>query len=257
MRDYKTVAYCAIHYGRDYLPWSLRSIYDQVDRLNVLYTPHPSHGHRTDAQPPETRQQLLDAAYQYDPQGKIQWYDVENIWQEGQQRDYAVSVCERNGADLICVVDYDEIYHADTLQAMLDHVWQANNARNWLINFSHAWRSFSYMCRDNNWPVRIIDTRHSSGTGYIPKELGDIYHFGYAVTDKVMRYKWNVHGHKDELRPGWYEDKWLAWPPPDDCHPTNGRNEEGIGWWNPEPFDKYLLPELMYNHPFFNLERIT
>lgn len=249
-------SYHVIHYGVDYLGYSLRSVYDQVDRLNCFYTPHPSHGHRTEAQPPETRQQLLDAAYQYDPQSKIYWYDVDNIWQEGHQRDYAVSVCERNGAGLILVVDYDEIWHEHVLDKALNHVWEMNGARNWLINFSHLWRSFSYVCRDNNWPVRIIDTRHGGGTGYVPKELGDIYHFGYAIRDDVLRYKMSIHGHKDELRPNWYEDKWSMWPPPDDCHPTNGKNDEGIGWWNPMPFDKRELPYILRSHKFYNLERI-
>lgn len=243
-------SYTVLHYGADYLSYALRSVYDRVSQLHVIYTPIPSHGHGTDRQPPESRNELVKAAFRYNPDSKIKWYDIDWIHQEGQQRDYAVQICRQNRADLILVVDCDEVWPADTLTAALNHVWQANSARNWLINFSHFWRSFNYVCKDNNWPVRIIDLRHNAGTGYISTDFGDIYHFGYAVTDKIMSYKWAIHGHKGELRPSWW-DKWRAWPPAEDCHPTNDNN-----WWMPQPFDKGKLPDFMYSHPFYNLGRI-
>ena len=258
MRDYTTFAYVVLHYGVDYLPYSLKSIFNLVDRIYIMYTPHPSHGHRTDVQPIESREELLSAAYSvYESHhsSKIHWLETD-FWNEGQQRDYAVQTLMNDGADLILVLDYDEIWHEHVLDKALRHVWDMNGARNWLINFSHLWRSFNYVCHDQNWPVRIIDTRHSGGTGYVPKELGDIYHLGYAVTDKVMRYKWECHGHKDELRPNWFEEKWQAWPPVDDCHPTNGKNDEGIGWWNPVAFDRRELPYVMHSHPYWDKERI-
>lgn len=243
-------SYTILHYGRDYLPYALRSVYDAVDRLHILYTPHPSHGHRTDARPPDNRAELMQAAFVHDPDRKIAWYDIDTYWNEGPQRDMAVHVCQQAGADMILVVDCDEVWQPVTLQTALDHVWAKNTARNWLINFTHFWRSFDWVCRDNNWPVRIIDLRHSDGTGYVPAEVGAIYHFGYAVREEMMLYKWQIHGHKGELRPDWWE-KWDTWPPVPDCHPTNGEN-----WWVAEEFDKALLPELMKSHPFYNLEKI-
>lgn len=256
--NYKPVimSYTVLHYGIDYLPYALRSIYDHVDRLNIIYTPHPSHGHNTNAAPPETRDELLNAAFEYDPDKKISWYETDWIKQEGQQRATAVQICKQNGADLVLVVDYDEVWPAATLERALDFAWKYNSARNWLINFTHFWRSFDYACKDNNWPVRIIDLRRDDETvDYIPTELGDIYHFGYAVTDEIMHYKWLIHGHKNEMRPGWW-DKWNAWPPAEDCHPTNGLKDNGEGWWNPKPFNKQQLPKLMHSHPFYEMERI-
>jgi len=255
MRDYTVYSYTIVHYGADYIGYSLKSIESLLNRLYIFCTPHPSHGHRTDIQPIETREDIWKAVVDVGGASKLYWYDTD-FWQEGQQRDYAVQTLQNDDADLILVCDYDEVWHPYVLDKALNYVWQMNGARNWLVNFRHAWRSFSYMCDDQNWPVRIIDTRHSGGVGYVPRELGDIYHFGYAVTDKVMRYKWECHGHKDELRPNWYEEKWQAWPPPDDCHPTNGKNEQGVGWWNPKPFDKRKLPYVMHSHPWFNVDKI-
>lgn len=255
MNKPRITSYSIVHYGSSYLQYALRSVRQLVDHSYILYTPHASHGHKTDAKPIESRDEIM-SSIPADLWDKITWIDTDGFWHEGQQRDYALSVASAN-ADIVINLDYDEIWHYSTLKNVLNYVWEVNGARNHLLNFTgHFWRSFNYICKDENWPVRIIDTRHSKGIGYIPTELGPVWHFGYAVSDAVMRYKWLCHGHKDELRPGWYEEKWQAWPPVEDCHPTNGRKENGEGWWNPEPFDRYLLPEFMWSHPYFNLERI-
>lgn len=253
----KTVSATILHYGLDYLGWAIRSVYDVVDECCILYTPTPSHGHGTDAPPVETRTELMRAAVQFDHERKVHFYEIGNVIQENEHRNALINICKQSGADLVLVIDADEIWAEDVLRAALLHVWEMNSAREWRVNMVHLWRSFDYCCRDDAWPARIIDLRHSSGVAYIPKELGEIYHFGYCVTDKVAYYKWLIHGHKDELRPDWLETKWAAWPPVGDCHPTNGRKADGSGWWDPEPFDKGRLPGFMSEHPFYNLERIA
>jgi hypothetical protein len=244
-------SYTIIHYGKDYIGYALQSISNQVEKSHVIYTATPSHGHQTSKPPIESLGEIQQAVFLRNKPDKIRLYELKNIQQEGQQRDLAVKTCIDAGAELILVVDCDEIWNDETLEKALDYVWQQNSARDWLINFTHFWRSFSWVCRDEGWPVRIIDTRHSEGVGYVPKEFGEIYHFGYAVTDEVMRYKWEIHGHKGELRPEWFDAKWGVWPPLNDCHPTNDKE-----FWNPESFDPSLLPELMYEHPFYDLEMV-
>ena len=246
-------SYTVVHYGLDYIGYALRSILPHVDVAHVFYTPHPSHGHVIPDSPPEYSIQIYEAAKQFDHNNKMRWYQSANIFYEGQQRDMAVKTCQNAGADIVLVCDVDEVWHSHVLTAALELV-KVNEpkARNWLINFTHLWRSFNWACRDNNWPVRFIDLRYGDGTAYIPKELGDIYHFGYAVTDKVMSYKWRIHGHRDELRANWLDEKWFGWQPGvEDVHPTNER-----GWWKPQPFDRTELPEFMQVHPFYNKDRI-
>lgn len=249
------MSYSIIHYGLSYLSYALRSISPLVDRSYIFHTSHPSHSHKSTLDNPETREEIM-ASIPADEWSKLIWVDTENFWDEGPQRDYAVKTLMNEGCDLILNLDYDEFWSLDTLEKSLQHVWDSNNARNNLINFRHMWRSFSYSCIDDGWPVRIIDTRHQSGVSYIPKEFGDIWHFGYAITDKILKYKLSCHGHKDEMRPNWYEEKWLAWPPVEDCHPTNGIKQNGEGWWNPKPYDKTLLPAVLRDHPWYNVDKI-
>lgn len=247
----KIHSYTVCHYGSDYIGWSLRSIFPFVDVAHIFYTPHPSHGHSTSRSCPEYGPQLFEAAKQFDSDNKIRWHQAGGILYEGQQRDSAVKMVKESGADIILVVDVDEVWPAHILEAALELVKQGDK-RDWLINFTHLWRSFNWCCHDNGWPVRFIDLRQAEGIAYIPAELGKIYHFGYAVTNDIMEYKWQIHGHRAELRPAWLDEKWHGWQPGiEDVHPTNENN-----WWKPEPFNKEELPEFMREHPFYNLERI-
>src|SRR3990167_9287735 len=122
MNNLKVMAYCIIHYGMDYVSYALQSIYSQVEQIHVLYTSHPTHGYRTEQPPIESREAIMAAVATYDPEHKIKWYDIENVWQEGQHRDLAVEICRQTGADIVLVVDYDEIWSEPTLKAALELV---------------------------------------------------------------------------------------------------------------------------------------
>jgi len=238
-------SYTILHYGQEYLNYALQSVEGVINKSYVFYTPHPSHGFRTDVPPIESKEQLQEMIKN---RHKVKWYDVSGLYDEGPHRDLALETVINEGADLILVLDYDEIWDEGTLIDVLDFVWTENKARDWLINFTHLWKSFDYCCKDNLWPVRIIDTRHKEGTGYVPVELGDIYHFGYCIGNDVMRYKWEIHGHHSELRQNWFEEKYQNWEwGINDVHPANEDN-----WWVPEKFDKTKLPVIMRNHPRYN-----
>lgn len=250
-------SYTVLHYGKDYLPYAIRSIYPLVNQINIFYTPHPSHGHATSLPPIETEEELWQAAFTYDPDKKVHFTRVEGIRYEGQQRDYAVSKCKEFGADILLVQDYDEIWQLETLQKALTLVEETTidwGRYIWRVNFRHFWRSFNYVCKDDGWPDRIIDLRNfphdNYGYNYISREFGDIYHFGYAIKSSVLRYKLAIHGHHNEMRKGWLESKWYPFAK-EDVHPTNDKN-----FWNAVPFDKTTLPEFMREHPFYDLEMI-
>ena len=55
----KTLAYYPVHYGAEYLDASIRSISDQVDKIVILYTTHPSYGHGTSTPCPESESEAI------------------------------------------------------------------------------------------------------------------------------------------------------------------------------------------------------
>ena len=243
----QVLAYSCLHYGKDYLSYAVRSVYNLVDRFAVLYSSHPSHGHKTMLPCPDSRDELRVAAYSHDPDGKVEWYDGD-WWREGDHRMAVMEVWK--GEDLILPVDSDEVWDFQTLETMLKFAYK-HEAHDYLFSsFVHLWRSFGWACTDQMAPVRLIKPT-GSGTMYLPK-VGQVYHFGYAQRPETVRYKWSIHGHRNELRPGWYEDVFSRWPErKNDLHPTC----KDI--WNAEPFDKGKMPPLLRKHPFFGLEVIA
>jgi len=237
-------SYTVLHYGLDYLPYAIKSVIDQVDRFHVVYTPHPSHGSRTDVPPPETRAQLHAAAMAVGP--KVVWHDVDAFWQEGPHRDYALSLCQ---GDLALVVDADEVWDGAMLERVLRFAYDGAH-RDTLVACKTLWRSFNWLCEDPMQPVRVIK-KAGTGTAAFAPDGGWFWHFGYAVRDEICRYKWRCHGHLAEFRQGWFEEKWEPWPPVDDVHPTCADH-----MWDPKLFDKERLPEVLRGHPFWDLEMI-
>lgn len=251
----KVIAYTALRYGRDYLAYAIQSIIDSVDEYHVLYALSPSHGHHSDAPCPETRQELYEIAHSV-AGAKLRWH--EGRWaHEGLQRDSIYNLAP--DADVILVLDADEIW-SDGLPQQMIGLAQYNSFRFWRCRMLHYWRSFHRaVVYDPAYPIRVIVPKHSDGeqtfTGsriaaenWKPELSYWINHFGYAQRPEIVGYKMKIHGHKNELRPGWFEDTFL----PNrqfDCHPV------GSEYWNPETVNPWdYLPSFMKAHPYSKLE---
>lgn len=242
------VAYYALHYGKEWLKWSMRSIVNFVDEIVVVYTPQPSYGHGTDMVCPDTLMELKEIADVYD----AHWSILRGSRWEGDHRDEAVHICEDMGADIVMAVDHDEIWDTDMLLNCLDLV-KSRPERNYKVPMQHYWRSVGWVCHDEARPDRFIktDPKDPEGVHLVGKQWGNVHHFGYAQTMMTMVYKWQIHGHLPELRRGWLENKFQAWEPGmKDVHPTN------LGYWDPVEFDRVQIANLIGDHPYFNLEII-
>lgn len=247
MNTGKVIAYCALHYGAAYLPWSIRSIIHDIDEYHVLYSPYGSHSVRVPEPCPETRDMLFPIA-QREAGDKLRWHDGD--WRlEWQQRESIYQYAP--DADVILVIDSDEVY-APNLAAHLIATAKHLRVRHVRVPFYHYFRSLRRVIRhDPAFPVRMILPRWQTGetTFEIPEWYGDsfrIHHFGYAQSSEIVRYKMKIHGHINELRPRWFEDVFMA-NQQTDCHPVGSEH------WNCEPCD---VPHFLANHPFADKEVI-
>lgn len=242
----KIVAYTPLHYGKEYLKWAVASTAPLVDRHIILYSPVPSYGTGTTLSCPDTEEELRDILA---PFPHIEWH-------EGRWHSWIYHWRDANlyleDADILIAADADEIWDLPSMEESIKRVYDANKCRNWkCMGFRHFWRSFGWVCTDAMAPDRIHDLRHEGGYDYVGNR---IYHFGYAESVETVRYKWAIHLHFNELRPGWFAEKFVNWKPGDkDVHPTCVGEE----FWSPRPFDRYTLPELLYDHPYFNLDLIA
>ena len=232
-------------YGKEYLRESLMSVRDHVEKFVVLYTPKGSQG-RHSAEPfPDNRDELFDICMSV-LGGKLIWNEAE-YGNEGAHRSdiYRFST----GYDLILTLDSDEIMEEKDIPNALKLAYESDKRYMGIAGFINFWRSFNHVCLDGFRPIRIINLRMESGQGEVPLR---IYHFSTAQSERIVRYKWAVSGHADELRKDWLE-KYINWTGPEvgDLHPTS------IGLWNTIPFDKTTLPEILKHHPNYNLEKIV
>lgn len=248
-------AYCALHYGQEWVEFAIRSVEPLIDRFHVFYTDHPSHGYHTKMTKPEgeSREVLHAIASDFDC---VEWHDVNQFWQEGDHRDYCVDYLAKRGADLILWVDADEVWDLDVLAEALDFA-ASHDARDYCVHAVHFWCGVNHVCLDECMPVRIIKPS-GSGTAYIPGR--GFYHFGYAQSQMLVLYKSKIHGHRAEWRKNWffiYKD----WEPGKEyecgVHPTNECDDKtGKPFWTPVPFDRYDIKHLIGDHPYFTDERV-
>jgi hypothetical protein len=258
----KSIAYYALHYGAEYLAWSVRSIQDAVDEIHVLYTDKPSFGYATSLQCPETEEQLFKEAHRF--------LKKPMIWHKGRwetqvaHRNMIHKIAKDVGADVIFTIDADELWEPSTLKDTIDFV-RMSKERVFRIRPLQFWRSIHWHCTDPMMPDRFI---HVGGVGeyYISqpwsngsdfKQKYPMFHFGLAQSASLMKYRMSVSGHLPEWRPKWLEEKLLPWKPGcdlRDLHPTTKDM-----WKEAKPVStehKPILETLLGDHPYFKLDLI-
>lgn len=251
----KTVAYTALLYGRDYLGEAIRSVIDCVQEYHVIFDQfgHGSHGSYTEVSCPDTRNQLYDIAIAA-AGNKLHWHDAGPFAYEGQQRD-AIHTYSPD-ADVILVLDADEIWAKDLAHFAISSVLADPDHRTFRLPIIHYWRSFRRaILHDPAFPVRVIAPKHPDGGDatlhpFDPHQV--ISHLGYAQRSEIVAYKLLTHGHRGEFRRdcNWFQDRFMA-NAQQDCHPV------GSDYWNPESVDPLIyMPEWMQNHPCFSMELI-
>lgn len=252
MSNVRVFAYYALHYGYEWLEHSMRSIAPFCEKIYVFWTYYPSYGHATTLTNPDL--QYLDQMKQIAKKHGTTWIDMtDHVNWEGAHRDFAVQTLTNDGADLILVVDEDEIWGPEHLNHA---ILQASRVPTevYRVFMRHFWRSLHWVCDDPAAPVRIINPKHKDGReGYIG--LDKVFHMGYAQRPELVHYKMSIHGHKNDIRPDWFRNKFMSWRPGNginDVHPTN------VDFWNPAPYEDVdgLFADLVGDHPYYDLEII-
>ncbi len=245
-------AYYILHYGREWLKWSMRSIREHVDEIHVFYVSTPSHGTQTPLPCPETMIELKDIADEFG----ATWWNCPHFAWEGEHRDFAVNVLKQRKADTILVVDADEIWPVDYLRYVLDAAEHCDYNVH-LVNMMHFWRSLKWVCHDAAMPVRVLRPNSSNPSEcYLSTNNitgNKVFHMGYAQTPEIVYYKQQIHGHKAEWRDGWFENTFLPWVPGvGDVHPTN------VDFWTPVEYNDEdgMLKKLCGDHPYWDLDLI-
>ena len=242
----RVLGFVILHYGKPYLRYAIESVYDQVDKIVILYTDRPSQGFSADIPCPDTREELRECVEPF--MDKIQW--VDGHWShEGEHTEAIWNYAE--GYDWIWRLDADEVSPPGMVAEMIRQAKETNH-KSYRIPFIHFWKCFHRVCRDGQQPVRLVRVDGGEGERNLDSKGGEwtVFHFGYAVPTKYIAYKMQVSGHRPEWRPDWFENIWLK-NSQKNTHPVMHTNH-----WMPEDFDKTKMPDVIKRHPFYNAEVI-
>lgn len=241
----KIIAYCPIHYGREYLKEAIQSVAPFVERIIMLYTATPSYGFGTNVNCPESETELRAIAEA--ASDKVEWYNIV-VGNEGEHRNYIQHFCE--GYDGILAFDADEIFDQTDLPSALDLCTKTDKRYIGFGGYVNFFKSFNYACYDGFTPIRYINLHNNGGQGVVPCK---VYHFSCAQSMEIMRYKLLIHGHKSEIREGWLE-MFENWKPGDVVE--GGLHLVALSLWQATPYDRNMLPEILKQHPYYNLDEI-
>ncbi len=241
----RVIGYIPLMYGAEYLEACIKSMSPFVEKIIVVYTDKPSQGHGTHVKCHETEEQLKEIAFA--SSNKIDWHKA-NFHTESEHRNYIMDYA--NGYDLVFTLDSDEVVEPLDIEQAFENALKSNARYIGINGFINFWRSFNHVCLDGFTPCRIINLRNKSGQDNVNLR---IYHFSTAQNIETVRFKWNVSGHKDELRRNWIDDIYLKWTPSNqfgDLHPV------AFNLWNAVGFDKNTLPYVLMSHVNFEKEII-
>lgn len=241
----RVIGYIPLMYGAEYLEACIKSMENHVEKILIVYTEKPSQGHATDFICPETEEQLKTIALAASE--KIEWHKGQ-FGCESEHRNYILKYA--SGYDIVFTLDADEVVDQEDIPRALKLAYESDKRHIGISGFINFWRSFSYACYDGFIPYRIVNLKNQGGTGQVDCK---IYHFSTAQKIETIRFKWNVSGHKDELRKNWIDDVYLKWTPDNqfnDLHPV------AFGLWNATPFNKETLPDSLKSHPNYNKDVI-
>jgi hypothetical protein len=239
----KTLAYYPIHYGSEYLPYSIQSIRDHVDKILIIYSEKPTYGHTSNLQNPDSKEDIIRICEEYG----CEFMNITalHIGQENEHRKIGIDYARAEGYDMLVACDYDEVWK--DLDIALE-IASKGKAFQYGIRgecWYHFWKSFNEVNTDGFSPIRIFNLKKQKGEDLIV--AGTVYHFGYAISRELMDYKISVHGHKTEFG-NWVDTKWKTY--------ERGRTRylhpaTNAYWVETEDFDKTTLPEFMRDHPMY------
>lgn len=270
-----------IYNEEEYLAYSIRSLHDCVDKIIICLGLAPWNAYNADARRAFSQRDRTEAIVDELAKGDDKILVKKGVWDsEVAQRNAAMERCVEEGIDHYFLVDGDEVYRGDHLEAIREEIERHPEVGTFHVKCTVLWRSFRYripywdvqwvpwrifkVTRSRSvlglrWPYRCRFTgpnrTNSLGPRYlIPPERAIFYHLGYARSTERMRLRLAASEQQHRFVNGWLEQVWLAWPTNRSMKNLQPLDPEGL----PEAVytDPSDLPAVMRTHPYWDLDII-
>ncbi len=147
---------------------------------------------------------------------------IEDEWDnETEQRNMAITIAKKMGAEILLIVDTDEFYEPKQIKTALKwmihnpaDVWymyhnQLIKKPNWAIITPDGLPKFQFAI--NLKTVRsLINKRNPEGNlrVNIPETICRCWHYSYVMSDQKMKEKLSSFAHTNEIIPNWFTEVW-------------------------------------------------
>lgn len=248
--------YC-VYNEENFIAYSLRSIYDAVDKIIILVSQQPWKGI------PSTPDKTLQIVRNFPDPGKKIIYKTGKWQNQGKERNYALSICKNLGINYYWVIDADEIYEDESIETLKTGLKDYPNVINFYCGWWTYWRSFYYRIDPPETSTFVIGkivpsftflhTRQPSA-GKTLRLDAFLHHYSYARPFEKIKVKMtNISGPGGPIRCDWFE-KFLQWPKDKsigDLHPfwkNHWKRAIKITW---------DIPPALHDHPWVRREVIV
>lgn len=262
--------YCTYD-DHEYLELSFES-FKNMDKVLFLISDKPWNGEKSDNT--ETIKLVSRLVEKY-PNVELKqgsWDD------EAEQRNYGLDILFKGGIDYSFIVDTDEIYHNQHIEAMKDFIIKNQKFSAFHIEWNTYWTKDYYVInpREEFNPIVCVkvsefkftknrqgttDVKRAGGAVFksegqmyngilIPPTVAFCYHLSYARKDEIIKRKIETFSHSSEVVKGWYENVWKKWTPAStNLHPVTPEQYKQAVKENfiafPEPLKLFIKNERM------------
>lgn len=247
----KIAANYTIFYGEEFLEFSVRSIYDFVDRINIAVGEKSWKNHKgVRFDPIDNTLELVDRLP--DPKNKIRVF--KGIWDsDTEQRNFLLDKCIGK-YDYAMLIDSDEVWEKAQISGLLEFATndlerspKGEESKVISVNIIHYFKSLYYGFRGELQKVNYLFRTDGSIHHEWIRHAGTVktahcscyyHHYGYAYPKEIIQKKIRMWGHSHEVTENWYKDIYLGWQP----GKLQAWSPTGDLW---EPIKMYgLIPEM-------------
>ena len=166
----------------------------------------------------------------FDPEQKITI--VSRRWaSEHEQRNYGKDLLYKRGIEWCMVLDDDELYNPDQLEAYIPRLNKSDNMFIYLVPMHVYWKSREYVLPNSNTSYPVFVRTDPTKTVFTKARAADVmggnwestthaelamHHLSYVRSDDQVQKKVARFSHAEQFDNGWFA-KWMAWEPGQDA----------------------------------------
>jgi hypothetical protein len=258
-----------VYNGSDYIEYAIKSIYNYVNQIIIVDGSVEKYSDSDSISSNDGTIEIIKRLKEKDIFNKIEFVPaLDRKWKD--KIEMQNEIAKRVTGEYYVKIDHDEIWKPETLLAAINFMEKNLKVNILKMPFYHFWLNFNQVAIDDGgkWSTKhprvwrwsngmkhllsfnyFVDSKNNRITGDAEFKGDRIYHFGYVRQLNILKNKINYYKTRGIEKN--VSDTVTNWKKGNETQPTQkGANSSCID------FDKKLLPEILKDHPYYNIKDI-